>query len=96
MQFTDIFIRRPVLATVISLLILVLGLRSINLLPVMQYPFTENAIVTITTTYTGADPAVIAGFITTPLENSIAQANGIDYMTSTSISGVSTITLICS
>lgn len=93
MQFTDIFIRRPVLATVISLLILVLGLRSINLLPVMQYPFTENAIVTVTTTYTGADPAVVAGFITTPLENSIAQAGGIDYMTSTSTQGTSTITV---
>jgi len=93
MQFTDIFIRRPVLATVVSLLILVLGLRSINLLPVMQYPFTENAIVTVTTTYTGADPAVVAGFITTPLENSIAQAGGIDYMTSTSTQGTSTITI---
>ncbi|CDZ78834.1 Efflux pump membrane transporter BepE [Legionella massiliensis] len=93
MPFTDIFIKRPVLATVISLLILVLGLRSINLLPVMQYPFTENAIVTVTTTYTGADPDVIAGFITTPMENSIAQANGIDYMTSTSTPSTSTITV---
>jgi multidrug efflux pump len=93
MQFTDIFIKRPVLATVISLLILVLGLRSINLLPVMQYPFTEKAIVTISTVYTGADPAVIAGFITTPIENSVAQASGIDYMTSTSTPGLSTITV---
>ncbi|KTD35920.1 multidrug efflux transporter [Legionella nautarum] len=93
MQFTDIFIKRPVLATVISLLLLVLGLRSINLLPIMQYPFTEKAIVTISTVYTGADPAVIAGFITTPIENSVAQANGIDYMTSTSTSGLSTITV---
>ncbi|MBA2655623.1 MAG: efflux RND transporter permease subunit [Tatlockia sp.] len=91
MQFTDIFIKRPVLATVISLLLLVLGLRSINLLPIMQYPFTQNAIVTVSTTYTGADPDVIAGFITTPMEQSIAQANGIDYMTSSSISGISTI-----
>ena len=60
-------------------------------LPIMQYPFTENAVVTVTTTYTGADPAVVAGFITTPLENSIAQANGIDYMTSTSTQSTSTI-----
>lgn len=91
MKFTDIFIERPVLATVISLLILVLGLRSLGLLPVREYPFTENAVITVTTTYVGADPALIAGFITTPLENSIAQAEGIDYMTSTSTQGVSTI-----
>ncbi|KTD15138.1 multidrug efflux transporter [Legionella gratiana] len=93
MRFTDIFVKRPVLATVISLMILAMGLRSISSLPVMQYPFTQNAIVTVTTTYTGADPDVIAGFITTPLENSIAQANGIDYMTSISASSTSTITV---
>ena len=93
MNFTDIFIRRPVLATVVSLMILVLGLRAIGSLPVLQYPRTENAVVTVTTTYYGADPDVVAGFITTPLENAIAQANGIDYMTSTSQSGVSTITV---
>ena len=81
MNFTDIFIRRPVLATVVSLLILVLGLRALGALPVLQYPRTENAVVTVTTTYYGADPDVVAGFITTPLENAIAQANGIDYMT---------------
>jgi multidrug efflux pump len=92
-SFTDIFIRRPVLATVVSLMILVLGLRAVFSLPVLQYPRTENAIVTVTTTYYGADPDVIAGFITTPLELAIAQANGIDYMTSTSLSGVSTITV---
>ena len=93
MKFTDIFIRRPVLASVVSLLILVVGLRAIGALPVLQYPRTENAVVTVTTTYYGADPDVIAGFITTPLEQAIAQANGIDYMTSTSQSGVSTITV---
>jgi multidrug efflux pump len=91
-NLTDIFIRRPVLATVISLLLLVLGLRSVGLLPVLQYPRTENAVVTVTTAYYGADADVIAGFITTPLESSIAQANGIDYLTSTSTQGVSTIT----
>ena len=90
-RFTDIFIRRPVLASVVSLLILVLGLRAYSVLPVLQYPRTENAIVTVTTIYYGADPDVVAGFITTPLENAIAQANGIDYMTSTSQSGTSTI-----
>src|SRR5579872_4071071 len=91
MNFTDIFVKRPVLATVVSLLILVLGLRSLGLLPIRQYPFTENAVITVTTTYVGADPAIIAGFITTPLENSIAQANGIDYMTSSSTQGTSSI-----
>ncbi len=92
MRFTDIFIRRPVLAMVVSLTILVLGLRAVFSLPVLQYPHTENAVVTVTTVYYGAEADVIAGFITTPLENAIAQANGIDYMTSTSSSGVSTIT----
>ncbi len=92
MNLTDIFIRRPVLATVISLILLVLGLRALIGLPVLQYPHTENAVVTVTTAYYGADPDIIAGFITTPLENIIAQANGIDYITSTSQSGISTIT----
>ena len=92
MRFTDLFIRRPVLATVVSLFILVLGLRSLGLLPVREFPETQNAVVTVTTTYTGADPSLIAGFITTPLENSIAQANGIDYLTSSSTQSVSIIT----
>ncbi len=91
MKFTDLYIKRPVLATVVSLLILVLGLRSMFSLPILQFPRTENAVVTVTTTYVGADTDVIAGFITTPLENSIAQANGIDYLTSSSLLGRSTI-----
>src|SRR5580704_5681543 len=93
MNFTDIFIRRPVLASVISLFILVLGVRAYYALPVLQYPRTENAVVTVTTTYYGADPDMVAGFITTPLEIAIAQAYGIDYMTSSSQSGTSTITI---
>jgi multidrug efflux pump len=92
-KFTDIFVRRPVLATVVSLVILVLGLRSIGLLPVLQYPYTQNAVVTVTTAYPGADANLVASFITTPLENAISQANGIDYMTSSSVQGVSTITV---
>ncbi len=92
MNFTDIFIRRPVLSIVVSLVILVVGLRAAVSLPVLQYPRTENAVVTVTTAYFGADPEVIAGFITTPLETAIAQAAGIDYMTSSSAAGVSTIT----
>ncbi|VAW39125.1 RND efflux system, inner membrane transporter [hydrothermal vent metagenome] len=93
MKFTDIFIRRPVLATVLSLFILVLGLRSIGMLPILQFPRTENAVVTVATAYTGANANLVAGFITTPLENSIAQANGIDYMTSTSTQGLSVISV---
>ncbi|MDR3451029.1 MAG: efflux RND transporter permease subunit [Alphaproteobacteria bacterium] len=93
MKFTDIFIRRPVLATVISLMILVLGIRALASLPILQYPRTENAVITVSTTYYGADADTVAGFITTPLENAIAQANGIDYMTSTSANGASTISV---
>src|SRR6266849_3777391 len=93
MRFTDIFVRRPVLASVVSLMILVLGVRSYYSLPVLQFPRTSNTVVTVTTTFFGADPDVIAGFITTPLENAIAQANGIDYMTSSSTPGVSIITV---
>ncbi|MET0263972.1 MAG: efflux RND transporter permease subunit [Duganella sp.] len=92
MNFTDIFIKRPVLASVVSLLIVVLGLRSLFSLPVNQYPKTQNAVVTISTTYYGADAATVAGFITQPLEAAIAQAQGIDYLSSSSNSGVSTIT----
>lgn len=92
MNFTDIFIRRPVLAMVISLLVVVLGLRALFSLPVSQYPETQSATVTVSTIYPGADAATVAGFITQPLEASIAQAQGIDYMSSSSTAGVSTIT----
>jgi Cu/Ag efflux pump CusA len=66
MNFTDIFIRRPVLAMVVSLMILALGLRSVGELPVLQFPRTQNAVVTITTVFPGADPDVVTGFITSP------------------------------
>ncbi|HZV91838.1 MAG TPA: efflux RND transporter permease subunit, partial [Caldimonas sp.] len=92
MNFTDIFIKRPVLAMVVSLLIVVLGLRSLFGLPINQYPKTQNAVVTISTTYYGADAQTVAGFITQPLEGAIAQAQGIDYLSSSSSSGVSVIT----
>jgi multidrug efflux pump len=92
MNFTDIFIRRPVLAAVVSLLILVLGLRSLTTLKVREYPQTENAVVTITTAYYGASADTVAGFITQPLEAAIAQAQGIDYLSSSSITGASVIT----
>jgi multidrug efflux pump len=92
MNFTDLFIRKPVLAMTISLLILVLGIRSLVGIAVRQYPKTENAVVTISTAYYGADAQTVAGFITQPLEGAIAQAQGIDYLSSTSTSGVSSIT----
>ncbi len=92
MKFTDIFIRRPVLAIVVSLALLVLGLRSFSILPIFQFPRTQNAIITVTTQYFGADPDLVAGFITTPLENAIAQVNGIDYMSSQSTNSTSVIT----
>src|SRR5258708_29720278 len=91
MNFTDIFIRKPVLATTISLLILVLGLRSVSQLPVRQFPKTENAVVTVTPAYYGAAAQTVAGFITQPLEAAIAQAQGIGWLSSTSTSGTSTI-----
>lgn len=91
MRFTDIFIHRPVLASVVSLLILVVGLRSIAALEVRQYPETKNTVVTVTTTYPGASSELIKGFITTPLQQAIAEADGIDYLSSRSTQGVSTI-----
>jgi multidrug efflux pump len=92
MKFTDLFVERPVLSVVVSLLILVLGLRAISNLPITQYPQTENATVTVSTTYYGADAATVAGFITQPLEQAIAQAQGIDYLSSSSSTGSSVIT----
>ena len=91
-NLTDLFIRRPVLAAVISLLILVLGVRSLTGLSVNEYPQTQNAVVTVSTAYYGADAETMAGFITQPLEAAIAQAQGIDYMSSNSFTGASVIT----
>jgi len=92
MNFTDTFIKKPVLAIVVSALILVLGMRALSDLSVRQFPKTENAVVTVTTAYFGADAQTIAGFITQPLEQAVAQAQGIEYLSSSSVSGVSTIT----
>jgi multidrug efflux pump len=92
MKFTDLFINKPVLAIVISLLILVLGVKAVTSLTVRQYPKTENATVTVATAYYGADAQTMAGFITQPLEQAISQAQGIDYLSSSSVAGVSTIT----
>ena len=92
MSFTDLCIKRPVLAIVISAVILVLGISfRFGLLPVQQYPTVNSSVISINTTYMGADPDTVAAFITTPLENAIAQVNGIDYMTSSSAQNISTI-----
>ena len=93
MKFTDLYIKRPVLATVISLLILLFGLNSMTSMQVRQFPRMNNTVITVSTSYPGADANLIAGFITTPLESAIASAEGIDYMTSSSVQGISTITL---
>ena len=91
MKFTDIFINKPVLAVVVSLFILLFGLRAFNSLNVREYPELQNAVVNVNTTYFGADADLIQGFITTPLEREIASAEGIEYLTSSSAAGVSTI-----
>jgi len=91
MKFTDIFIRRPVLASVISLLILVVGLRAVLSLEVRQYPETRDTVVTITTSYPGASSELVSGFVTTPLQQAVAEADGIDYLSATSVQGRSTI-----
>lgn len=93
MKFTDIFINRPVLASVISFLILLFGLNSLSTMQIRQFPRMDNTVITIKTAYPGADADLIAGFITTPLESAVASAEGIDYMTSTSVQGLSTISL---
>ncbi|MEO8444371.1 MAG: efflux RND transporter permease subunit [Gammaproteobacteria bacterium] len=92
LRFTDIFIRRPVLATVVSLLILIAGLRAVQLLQVRQYPQSESAVIRVITSYPGADADLVKGFVTTPLEREIASADGIDYLESGSLQGVSSIT----
>ncbi|HEU4930291.1 MAG TPA: efflux RND transporter permease subunit [Candidatus Krumholzibacteria bacterium] len=93
MKFTDLFIRRPVLAMVINLVILIAGLQSIRSLSVRQYPRSDIAVINITTAYIGANADLVRGFITTPLERVIASADGIDYIESSSAQGLSTITV---
>jgi len=90
-KFTDIFICRRVLAIVVSLIILLLGLRGFGDLKTREYPNMHNTLVEVTTTYPGASPAMMQGFVTTLLEQAIAGSEGIDYMTSTTIQGTSTI-----
>jgi len=93
MKFTDLFVKRPVLAIVVNLVILIAGVQSIRALSVRQYPRSDIAVVTVTTAYVGANADLVRGFITTPLERVIASADGIDYMESSSAQGISTITV---
>src|SRR6266511_1117914 len=93
MKFTDLFVRRPVLSVVVSLVILIAGLQAIRSLSVRQFPRTDIAVVRVTTAYVGASADLVRGFITTPLERVIASADGIDYIESSSAQGVSTITV---
>ncbi|WP_404365245.1 efflux RND transporter permease subunit [Marinobacter sp.] len=92
MKFTDIFVHRPVLATVVSLLILLLGARAAMEMEIRQYPQLESTTVTVSTAFPGASSELIKGFITTPLQQAIAEASGIDYLSSTSSQGSSVIT----
>src|SRR5947207_949267 len=92
MKFTDIFIKRPVLALVVSLLILLIGLKAMLGLQIRQYPKLSNTTITVTTAYPGASPDLIQGFITTPIEQAVATAEGLDYLTSSSIQSTSTVT----
>ena len=91
MAFTDIFIRRPVLATVVSLLIILLGMQAFNSLTIRQYPAMENALITVTTAYPGANAEVIQGYITQPIQHSLASAEGVDYISSVSRQNFSVI-----
>jgi multidrug efflux pump len=91
MRFTDLFIRRPVIAIVVNLIVVIAGVQAIRTLTVRQYPRSENATITVTTAYTGASADLVRGFITTPLERAIAAADGIDYLESESKQGLSTI-----
>ncbi len=93
MKITDLFIKRPVLAIVVNLVILIAGLQAIRSLSVRQYPRSDISEVQVSTVYVGANADLVRGFITTPLERVIASADGIDYMESTSAQGVSTITV---
>src|SRR5512133_3716322 len=93
MKLTDLFIKRPVLSIVVSLVILIAGLQSIRSLSVRQYPRSDIAVIQVSTVYVGANADLVRGFITTPLERVIASADGIDYMESASSQGVSNITV---
>src|SRR5215831_8775237 len=90
--FTDLFVRRPVLAIVINIVIVIAGLQAWRSLSVRQYPRSENASVTVSTIYVGASAEVVRGFVTTAIERSISSADGIEYVDSKSLLGLSLVT----
>ncbi len=92
-SFTDIFIKHPVLAIVVNLVIVLMGWRALTTLPVQQYPKIESSSVVITTVYFGAGAETVRGFLTTPIERSVSAISGVDYIESTSRAGVSTVTV---
>ncbi|EPU3934047.1 MexW/MexI family multidrug efflux RND transporter permease subunit [Morganella morganii] len=93
MTFTDIFVRRPVLALVVSALIVLLGLFALSKLPIRQYPMLQSSAITITTSYPGASAELIQGFVTQPIAQSVSSVEGVDYLTSSSVQGQSTVTV---
>ena len=93
MKFTDLFIRRPVLAIVVNLVILLAGFQAWRVINVRQYPRSDLAVISVTTAYVGANADLVRGFVTTPLERVIASAEGIDFVESASAQGVSTISV---
>ena len=95
-SFTDVFIKHPVLAIVVNLVILLVGWRSLSGLPVQQYPKIESSSVVITTVYTGASAGTVRGFLTTPIERAVSAISGVDYLESTSRAGLSTVTVTSS
>jgi multidrug efflux pump len=92
-SFTDIFIKHPVLAIVVNLVLVLVGLRALSSLPVQQYPQIESSSVVITTVYTGASAETVRGFLTTPIERAVSAISGVDHLESTSRGGVSTVTI---
>ncbi len=93
MTFTDLFVRRPVLALVVSTLILLLGLFSLGKLPIRQYPLLESSTITVTTEYPGASADLMQGFVTQPIAQAVSSVEGIDYLSSTSVQGRSVVTI---
>ena len=93
-SITDIFVRKPVLAIVVNIIIIIAGLQAVSSLTVRQYPRNDNAVITINTAYIGADAELVRGFITSPIERAVSGADGIDYVSSSSSQGVSSVSVI--
>src|SRR5688500_7886381 len=91
--FTDVFIKHPVLAIVINLIIVLVGVRALTQLPVQQFPAVESSSVMVTPVYTGASAATVRGFLTTPIEGVVSAISGVDYVESASRAGVSAVTV---